>query len=126
MRHHIDKKYKKHIKDINIQNKSKKKINQPNMVYITESGLYSLLIKSRMKKALEFQLWLINDALPNLRKFGKYEFDKKTKEKLSNLNKTIKLLTKNNKLLKENMTNKKYPLGYHFYVLKDEKMYKIG
>ncbi len=27
---------------------------------------------------------------------------------------------------RKNMTNKKYPKGYHFYVIEDEKMYKIG
>ena len=124
IRDHIDKKYKKSIKNIKLQNP--KKNNQPDMIYITENGLYSLLIKSKMKKAVEFQLWLINDALPNLRKYGKYEVDKKTQEKLDDLNKTIKLLTKSNKQLKKNMTNKKYPVGYHFYVLKEDGMYKIG
>ena len=35
-----------------------------------------------MKKAKEFQLWLINDVLPNIRKYGKYEVNKKLKLKL--------------------------------------------
>ena len=26
----------------------------------------------------------------------------------------------------KNMTSKKYPKGYHFYVIEDDKMYKIG
>lgn len=45
-----------------------------------------------MKKAIEFQNWLITDALPKLRKYGKYEVDKKTKDKIHNLNHQIKIL----------------------------------
>ena len=58
---------KKMLKDINILSKLKNK-EHPCTIYINESGLYNFLINSRMKKAKEFQLWLINDALPYLRK----------------------------------------------------------
>jgi len=93
---------------------------QPHTIYINEEGLYSLLFKSKMKKALEFQNWLITDALPKLRKYGKYEVDKKTKEKIHNLNHQIKIL-------KHNLTKgKKYPKGYHVYIIEDDKKYKIG
>ncbi len=73
-----------------------------------------------MTKAREFQKWLITDALPKLRKYGKYEVDKKTKEKIHNLNNQIKILRHN--LSK----NKKYPTGYHVYIIKDDNKYKIG
>ena len=83
-----------------------------------------------MKKAKEFQLWLINDVLPNLRKYGKYEVNKKLKQKL---NKKIKLLEKNkdslekqNNILKKNMTKNKYPKGMYIYILEDDKLYKKG
>jgi prophage antirepressor-like protein len=93
---------------------------QPQTIYINEQGLFSLLLKSRMKKAVEFQNWLIIDALPKLRKYGKYEVDKKTKRKIHNLNHQIKIL-------KHNLSkNKKYPEGYHVYIIKDDKKYKIG
>ena len=34
-------------------------------------------MKSRMKSAITFHEWLINEVLPNLRKHGKYEINKK-------------------------------------------------
>ena len=64
--------------------------------------------------------------MPKLRQYGKYEVDIKTKTKIKNLNHKISLLTKSNTKLKQNMTKNKYPKGMHFYVLKDEDMYKIG
>jgi prophage antirepressor-like protein len=124
LRDHINKEHKIQLK--NIKSINKNNIKQPDTVYINENGLYTLLIKSRMKKAYEFQLWLINIALPKLRESGKYEVDKKTRIKLDNLNKKIKLLKDINKKLKNNMTKNKYPRGYHFYIIKDDNMYKIG
>ena len=79
-----------------------------------------------MKNAKDFQLWLINEVLPNLRKYGKYELNKKIKLKLKNLNKKIKILEKNNKILKTNMTKHKYPRGTHVYIIEDDNKYKIG
>jgi len=120
----IDKKYKKHLRDIiTIQEVDR---TQENSIYITESGLYKLLIKSKMKAAEHFQEWLIEEALPKLRQFGKYEVDIKIRAKLKKLNHKISLLTKSNKKLKNNMVKNKYPKGMHFYVLKDDSMYKIG
>ncbi len=124
LKKHVDKKYRKHIKNIKTNQEIIKQ--KPDTVYITESGLYKLLIRSRMKKAEQFQTWLIEQALPKLRQYGKYEVDEKTKAKLKKLNHKISLLTKSNKKLKQNMTKNKYPKGMHFYVLKDDSMYKIG
>ena len=120
----IDKKYKKHLRDIETNQEVDR--TQENTIYITESGLYKLVIKSRKKIAEQFQEWLVEDALPNLRQYGKYNVDEKTKTKLKKLNHKISLLTKSNKKLKQNMVKNKYPHGMHFYVLKDDSMYKIG
>jgi prophage antirepressor-like protein len=120
----IDKKYRKHLKDIQTIHEVNR--DQGNTIYINESGLYKLVLRSRMKLAKEFQVWIIEDALPKLRKFGFYEVDNKTKTKIKELNHKIALLTKSNNKLKKNMTKKKYPRGLHFYVLKDDGMYKIG
>ncbi len=65
LKKHINKEYKNHIKNIEAIGIIKKQ--KPDTVYITESGLYQLLIKSRMTKAEQFQKWLIEDALPKLR-----------------------------------------------------------
>ena len=112
----INKENRKQLKEIRKLHSNE----QPHTVYINEEGLFSLLLKSRMNKAIEFQNWLITDALPKLRKYGKYEVDKKTKKKIHNLNNQIKIL-------KHNLSkNKKYPKGYHVYIIKDDKKYKIG
>jgi prophage antirepressor-like protein len=119
----INKQDKKLLKNIKLLVKNK---DHPNTVYINEKGIYSFLIKSRMKNAKDFQLWLINEVLPNLRKYGKYELNKKIKLKLKKLNKKIKILEKNNIILKNNMTKHKYPKGTHIYIIEDDKKYKIG
>ena len=119
----IKKDNKKLIKNIKTFNKT---YNHPNTVFINEIGLYTFLIKSKMKEALNFQLWLVSDVLPNLRKYGKYEVNKKIKYKLKNLNKKIKELEKANLILKNNMTKNKYPIGKHVYAILDDSKYKIG
>ncbi len=119
----VDKNNKKLLKHIKVITKIK---DHPNTVFINEKGIYSFLIKSRMKNAKDFQLWLINEVLPNLRKYGKYELNKKIKLKLKNLNKKIKILEKNNKILKTNMTKHKYPRGTYVYIIEDDNKYKIG
>jgi prophage antirepressor-like protein len=50
-------------------------------IYINESGLYSLILKSQLPKAKEFQRWITKEILPALRKHGKYilgDSDKQT------------------------------------------------
>ena len=37
---------------------------QPNSIYINESGLYTLLLSSRNKKSKKFMKWVTSDVLP--------------------------------------------------------------
>jgi prophage antirepressor-like protein len=124
LRDKISKENKSKYKNIKIINKIK--IKQENTIYVNEYGLYELLLSSKMPIAKNFQLWLIKDALPKLRKYGKYELDNKIKKKIDILNNKIKILKKNNTILKNNMTKDKYPNGYHIYIIKDNGLYKIG
>ena len=57
--------------------------NQKNTIYINESGLYTLILRSNMAKAKEFKKWVTNDVLPEIRKNGKYEFQNKKYEMLT-------------------------------------------
>ena len=41
-------------------------------VMINESGLYSLVIESKMKKAKAFRRWVTSEVLPTIRKHGSY------------------------------------------------------
>ena len=45
---------------------------QPNTVFINESGLYSLIFKSRLPAAKQFKKWVTRQILPSIRKTGKY------------------------------------------------------
>ena len=43
-----------------------------NMIIINESGLYSLILSSKLPKAKEFKHWVTADVLPSIRKTGSY------------------------------------------------------
>lgn len=45
------------------------------MVYVNESGLYSLILGSRKKEAKIFKRWITHDVLPSIRKYGMYATD---------------------------------------------------
>lgn len=44
----------------------------PNQTIINESGLYSLIMSSKMEKAKEFKRWVTSEVLPSIRKTGVY------------------------------------------------------
>ena len=49
--------------------------NQKNTIYINESGLYSLILRSKLESARAFKRWVTKDVLPSIRKKGKYSYD---------------------------------------------------
>lgn len=44
----------------------------PNQTVINESGIYSLILSSKLPKAKEFKRWVTNEVLPSIRKHGMY------------------------------------------------------
>ena len=46
------------------------------MTLINESGLYSLILSSKLPKAKEFKHWVTSEVLPSIRKTGVYVHDK--------------------------------------------------
>ena len=46
-------------------------------IYINESGLYSLILSSKMDEAKKFKRWITKDVLPSIRKTGRYEYNHK-------------------------------------------------
>lgn len=125
----IEKEDKSNLKNVKVIKKIKE---HSDTVYVTETGLYSFLIKSSMPIAKQFQLWLTKDVLPTLRKNGIYELNAKLKEKVKNLKKKIDLLTKQRDQLLKNQKPKEYPDGMYIYALKSPanelypEMFKIG
>ncbi len=65
IRNHIDEEDKL-MHQISASGQSRK------MVIINESGLYSLILSSKLPQAKEFKRWVTNDILPSIRKNGGY------------------------------------------------------
>lgn len=53
---------------------------QQNNTIINESGLYSLIMSSKMEKAKEFKRWVTSEVLPSIRKTGAYDIHKDSRE----------------------------------------------
>ncbi|MEE6659039.1 phage antirepressor KilAC domain-containing protein [Limosilactobacillus pontis] len=62
-------------------------------VLINESGLYSLILSSKLPTAREFKHWVTSEVLPTIRKHGAYMTPEKIKETLLNPDTIIKLAT---------------------------------
>jgi prophage antirepressor-like protein/uncharacterized protein YlzI (FlbEa/FlbD family) len=50
--------------------------NEKNQMFINESGLYSLIMRSKLDKAKAFKRWVTSEVLPTLRKTGEYTVPK--------------------------------------------------
>ena len=48
--------------------------NQKNTIYINESGLYCLILRSKLESAHAFKHWVTKDVLPSIRKTGRYDY----------------------------------------------------
>ena len=59
------------------------------LTVINESGLYSLILSSKLPKAKEFKRWVTSEVLPSIRKHGMYA----TEELLDNPEFAIKVFT---------------------------------
>ena len=62
----IDKSDKIKLSDINFNIKINK---HPHSIYLSESGLYSLMLTSKLKKTKKFKLWITQEVLPSIRKY---------------------------------------------------------
>ena len=47
---------------------------QGGSIFINESGLYSLILRSKLESAKEFKRWVTKDVLPSIRKTGRYDY----------------------------------------------------
>ena len=43
------------------------------VIFINESGLYSLILSSKLPQAKAFKRWVTSEVLPSIRKTGRYE-----------------------------------------------------
>lgn len=63
-----------------------------NMTIINESGLYSLILSSKMPNAKKFKRWVTSEVLPAIRKHGAYMTDEKAFDVIHNKNGLADLL----------------------------------
>lgn len=70
----LDYKLKKYIKSVEIIGNGFSDHSEilNNVTFISESGLYQLVFKSSMSKAIEFQKWVYEEVLPSLRQNNFY------------------------------------------------------
>lgn len=64
----------------------------PNQTVINESGLYSLILSSKMPNAKRFKHWVTSEVLPAIRKHGAYMTDQKAFDVVHNKNGLADLL----------------------------------
>lgn len=61
--------------DKKLNDKSSPSFGQRGATLINESGLYSLILSSKLPKAKEFKRWVTSEVLPAIRKHGVYAVD---------------------------------------------------
>lgn len=98
---------------------------------INESGLYSLILASKLPSAKQFKRWVTSEVLPSIRRHGAYLTDKKLEEVLLNPDTIIKLATelkaeREGRLIAEQRVNELTPkASYYDLVLKNQSLVTI-
>ena len=61
------------LKNSDVVNSNIRKLNNAGENFLTESGVYKLIFKSKKKEAERFQDWVTDEVLPHIRKTGSYK-----------------------------------------------------
>ena len=86
-----------------LNDKSSPSFGQRGATLINESGLYSLILSSKLPKAKEFKHWVTSEILPTIRKHGAYMTDSVIEQALTSPDFLIQLATQ----LKEEQAQRK-------------------
>ena len=113
----VDKEFIKQLKNIVVDYKIYPN-SQPTSLFINEYGLYSFLLRSKRNEAKKFFMWVVENVIPDIRKKGYYEANKKQSNEIEKLNKTIEQLYQENLILKNNNNKIKDEKGKYIYVIK--------
>lgn len=103
-----------------------------NQTIINESGLYSLIIASKLKSAKRFKRWVTSEVLPSIRKHGIYATDNVIEQTLQNPDYIINILTEYKKeketrmLLQQQVGELKPKADYYDQILKNKKLITIS
>lgn len=91
--------------------------NHSNSIFINESGVYSIILRSKKPNAKKFTAWITNDVLPSIRKYGYYKMKTKYETDKSGLLQQINYLEKQTKTMETNLKKDKYPDGALVYIM---------
>lgn len=80
-----------------------RKLHNTGESFLTESGVYKLIFKSKKKEAERFQDWVTDEVLPQIRKTGSYQSEQKA---IEGLNKMVEDMQKN--LIEQKETIEEY------------------
>lgn len=101
-----------------------------NKLFISEYGLYDLVIRSKKPSAKKFTYWVTKIVLPSIRKYGYYVLLEEHKETYAQMLEKINYLEEENEKLKKDFVKQKYPNGGYVYVIdysnKYDDIYRIG
>ena len=91
-------------------------VGQSKTALINESGLYSLILGSKLSGAKKFKRWVTNEVLPSIRKHGVYATEMTIEKTLSDPDYIIQILSafkkeKEDKEKLQEMCEKPTPLG---------------
>ncbi len=93
LKKHVDEDDKTQIAFYDLQKLGFEDIGTKGTPIINESGLYSLILSSKLVEAKKFKRWVTTEVLPTIRKHGAYMTDDKIEEILSNPDTIIRLAT---------------------------------
>nr|WP_302417043.1 ORF6C domain-containing protein [uncultured Romboutsia sp.]UVX54099.1 MAG: hypothetical protein [Bacteriophage sp.] len=68
------------LRNLDVDNTDIRKLNNAGENFLTESGVYKLIFKSRKEEAERFQDWVTDEVLPSIRQTGVYEVKGLSKE----------------------------------------------
>ena len=84
----------RHVDEEDRQNYQNGSFESPRgMTVINESGVYSLILSSKMPKARAFKRWVTSEVLPSIRKHGAYMTDETLEKALTSPDFLIRLAT---------------------------------
>ena len=78
IRDHVEPEDKRKLSELMSKSKRNEsfplKGNDCNSLYLSESGLYSLVLRSKLESAKLFKRWVTSQVLPTIRKTGRYDY----------------------------------------------------
>ena len=88
----------------------------PQTILINESGLYSLILRSKLEGAKKFKRWITSEVLPSIRKAGSYKLE----QDFNKLSDDYKLLQKNHNNILKRRHRVDFDCGNVIYIVSHE------